>query len=63
LLGDLPNKTQNKFGILSDINLLTEGEPEYNEIVVNLSSFLVNYDEAYHFIVAVAQNSYCVVTN
>lgn len=48
LLDDLPNKIQNKLGIVADINLLTEGELEYIEIAVSPSSFPVNYDGAYH---------------
>ncbi len=35
LLNDLPNKIQNKLGIVADVNLLNEGEHEYIEIVVN----------------------------
>jgi len=49
LLDDLPNKIQNKLGIVADINLLTEGELEYIEIAVSPSSFPVNYDGAYHY--------------
>ncbi len=49
LLDDLPNKIQNKLGIVADVNLLTEGEHEYLEIVVNPWSFPVNYDGAYYY--------------
>ena len=33
LLEDIPNKIQNKLGIMADVNLLTEGELDYIEIV------------------------------
>ena len=29
LLEDIPNKIQNKLGIMADVNLLTEGELDY----------------------------------
>ena len=35
LLEDIPNKIQNKLGIVADVNLLTENGLEYIEIVVN----------------------------
>ena len=34
---------------MADVNLLTEGEHEYLEIVVNPWSFPVNYDGAYYY--------------
>lgn len=43
----IPNKIQNKLGIVADVNLLNEGELEYIEIVVNPWSFPVNYDREY----------------
>lgn len=49
LLEDIPNKIQNKLGIMADVNLLTEGELEYIEILVNPWSFPVNYDGEYHY--------------
>ena len=49
LLEDIPNKIQNKLGIMVDVNLLTEGELDYIEIVVNPWSFPVNYNGEYHY--------------
>ena len=48
LLEDIPNKIQNKLGIMVDVNLLTEGELDYIEIFVNRWSFRVNYNGDYH---------------
>ena len=59
LLNDLPNKIQNKLGIVADVNLLKEGEHEYIEIVVNPGpSLLIMMVRT--IIEAAAQNSYCV---
>ena len=49
LLDDLPNKIQNKLGIVADVNLLKEGEREYIEIIVNPWSFPVNYEGEYYY--------------
>lgn len=49
LLEDIPNKIQNKLGIMTDVNLLREGGLDYIEIVVNPWSFPVNYDGEYHY--------------
>lgn len=49
LLEDIPNKIQNKLGIVADVNLLTEDGLEYIEIVVNPWAFPVNYDGEYHY--------------
>lgn len=49
LLEDIPNKIQNKLGIVADVNLLTENGLEYIEIVVNPWAFPVNYDGEYHY--------------
>ena len=49
LLDDLPNKIQSKLGIVADVNLLTQGEHEYIEIVVSPWAFPVNYDGAYYY--------------
>jgi ATP-dependent DNA helicase RecG len=49
LLEDIPNKIQNKLGIVADVNLITQGELEYIEIVVNPWAFPVNYDGEYHY--------------
>ncbi len=49
LLEDIPNKIQNKLGIVADVNLLTENGLEYIEITVNPWAFPVNYDGEYHY--------------
>lgn len=49
LLEDIPNKIQNKLGIMADVNLLTKGGLDYIEIVVSQWSFPVNYDGEYHY--------------
>ena len=49
LLEDIPNKIQNKLGIVADVNLLTENGLDYIEIVVNPWAFPVNYDGEYHY--------------
>ena len=46
---DIPNKIQNKLGIVADVNLLLEGSMEYIEIVVSPWAFPVNYDGEYHY--------------
>ena len=49
LLEDIPNKIQNKLGIVADVNLLSEKGLEYIEIVVNPWAFPVNCDGEYHY--------------
>ncbi len=49
LMEDIPNKIQNKLGIVADVNLLTENGVEYIEIVVSPWVFPVNYDGEYHY--------------
>lgn len=49
LLEDIPNKIQNKLGIVADVNLLTNNGLEYIEIVVNPCAFPVNCDGEYHY--------------
>ena len=49
LLEDIPNKIQNKLGIVADVNLLSENGLEYIEIVVNPWAFPVNCDGEYHY--------------
>lgn len=49
LLEDIPNKIQNKLGIMADVNLLSEGGLDYIEIVVEPWSFPVNYNGEYHY--------------
>lgn len=46
---DIPNKIQNKLGIVVDVNLLKENGLEYIEIVVNPWAFSVNYDGEYNY--------------
>ena len=49
LLEDIPNKIQNKLGIMADVNLLTKGGLDYIEIVVSPWAFPVNCDGEYHY--------------
>ncbi len=49
LMEDIPNKIQNKLGIVADVNLLTENGLEYIEIAVNPQAYPVNYDGEYHY--------------
>lgn len=49
LMEDIPNKIQNKLGIVADVNLLTENGIEYIETVVSPWAFPVNYDGEYHY--------------
>lgn len=49
LLEDIPNKIQNKLGIVADVNLLAENGLEYIEIIVNPWAFPVNYNGEYHY--------------
>ena len=43
LMEDIPNKIQNKLGIVADVNLLSEKGLEYIEIVVSSWTFPVNF--------------------
>ena len=49
LLEDIPNKVQDILGIVVDVNLLSENNMDYIEIVVNPSSYPVNYRGEYHY--------------
>lgn len=49
LLEDIPNKVRDILGIIVDVNLLEEGGINYIEIVVNPSSYPVNYRGEYHY--------------
>ncbi|MDO4280506.1 MAG: ATP-binding protein, partial [Peptococcaceae bacterium] len=49
LMEDIPNKIQNKLGIIADVNLLIENGTDYIEIVVAPWTFPVNYDGEYHY--------------
>ncbi len=49
LLEDIPNKIQNKLGIVADVNLLTKDSLDYIEIVISPQMYPVNYDGEYHY--------------
>lgn len=49
LMEDIPNKIQNTMGIIADVNLLTENDKEYIEIVISPSSYPVSYKGEYHY--------------
>ena len=49
LMKDIPNKIQNKLGIVADVNLLSEKGLEYIEIVVSSWTFPVNFNGEYHY--------------
>lgn len=49
LMEDIPNKIQNKLGIVADVNLLTDNGLEYIEIVISPWAFPVNYNGEYHY--------------
>ena len=43
LIEDIPNKIQDTMGIIADVNLLKKNSLEYIEIIVNSSTYPVNY--------------------
>lgn len=49
LLEDIPNKVRDILGIIVDVNLLEEDGKSYIEILVNSSSYPVNYKGEYHY--------------
>ena len=49
LMEDIPNKIVNYLGIVEDVNLLTEGDKEYIEIVVSPSNMPIAYKGTYHY--------------
>lgn len=49
LLEDIPNKIRDTIGIIADINLLKKDNLEYIEIIVNPSSYPVNYYGEYYY--------------
>lgn len=49
LLEEIPNKIQTNLGFLADVNLLSENDLEYIEIIVSPGSYLVSYKGEYHF--------------
>lgn len=49
LLEDIPNKVRDILGIIVDVNLFMEEGKDYIEIVVNPSSYPVNYKGEYHY--------------
>ena len=49
LLEDLPNKITNALGIIADVNLRTEDEKDYLEIVVDKYPSLISYHGRYYY--------------
>lgn len=49
LLEDIPNKIQDTMGIVADVNLISKNNKKYIEIVVQASSYPVNYRGKYHY--------------
>ena len=49
LMEDIPNKITNFLGIVEDVNLLTDNNKEYIEIVVSPSSMPIAYHGVYHY--------------
>lgn len=49
LLEDIPNKVRDVFGIIVDVNLYSEENKDYLEIVTLPSSYPVNYKGEYHY--------------
>lgn len=49
LLEDIPNKVQTTMGIIVDVNLLTNDDKSYIEIIVSPSSYPVSYKGEYHY--------------
>ena len=49
LLEDIPNKIKDTIGIIADINLLKKDGLEYIEIIVNPSTYPVNYYGEYYY--------------
>ena len=49
LMKDIPNKTRDILGIIVDVNLVTENESEYIEILVENYPYPVNYKGQYHY--------------
>ena len=49
LMEDIPNKIVNYLGIVEDVNLLTESDKDYIEIVVSPSNMPIAYRGTYHY--------------
>lgn len=49
LMEDIPNKVRDILGIVVDVNLLTEGDKKYIEIVVEPYMNPINYKGVYHY--------------
>lgn len=49
LIEDIPNKIQDTMGIIVDVNLLKKNNLDYIEIIVNSSTYPVNYRGEYHY--------------
>lgn len=49
LLEDIPNKIRDMLGIVADVNLLSDENGQYIEIVIEPSSYPVSYKGEYHY--------------
>lgn len=49
LLEDIPNKIKDTMGIIADVNCLDENGKQYIQVIVNPSSYPVNYRGEYHY--------------
>ena len=49
LMEDIPNKIVATMGIVPDVNLLTEGDKDYIQIVVQQSNIPIAYKGQYHY--------------
>ena len=49
LMDDLPNKIQTHLGIVCDVNLHTEGDLDFIEIIVNPYDIAISYHGTYHY--------------
>ena len=49
MMEDIPSKIQDHMGITAQVNLLSQEDREYIEIVVNKSSYPVNYRSEYYY--------------
>lgn len=49
LIEDIPNKIQDTMGIIVDVNLLQKDDLDYVEIIVNSSTYPVNYRGEYRY--------------
>lgn len=49
LIEDIPNKIKDTIGIIADVNLMKKDGLDYIEIIVNSSTYPVNYCGEYHY--------------